>query len=39
MKIHSSHSKKELYEVIEVFQLQIPDYRDKMKIYELIYDK
>ena len=31
MKIHSSHSKKELYEVIEVFKLQIHDYRDKMK--------
>jgi len=31
MKIHSSHSKKELYEVIEVFNLIIADYRDKMK--------
>ena len=31
-KIHSSHSKRELYEVIEVFELRIDNYKDMMKV-------
>tara|TARA_R110000764_G_scaffold67909_1_gene141007 strand:- start:260 stop:814 length:555 start_codon:yes stop_codon:yes gene_type:complete len=31
-KIHSSHSKRELYEIIEVFDLRIDGYRDAMKM-------
>lgn len=31
-KIHSSHSKRELYEIIEVFDLRIDGFKDMMKI-------
>lgn len=31
-KIHSSHSKRELYEIIEVFELRIDNYKDMMKV-------
>lgn len=31
MLIHKSHSKKSLYEIIEIFQLDVPDYLDLQK--------
>jgi len=32
MLIHKSHSKKSLYEIIEIFQLEVPDYLDMPKL-------